>query len=142
MILLIAVLIYYLSILCKHMFYFQARVEQSVPFHHLPSFSSYYDAKVKTSHADSVAIHDSRTRITESSNQAAAHRLDLRLDQPNPLESSSRWDVVTGDRRRPRNGVSNTTCEGLELGKEIGKRTGEEERRTRKKNSGYDGRVL
>ena len=33
-------------------------------------------------------------------------------------------------------------CEGLELGKEIGKRIGEEERRTRKKNSGYDGRVL
>ena len=47
MILLIAVLIYYLSILCKHMFYFQAGVEQSVPFHHLPFFSSYYGARPK-----------------------------------------------------------------------------------------------
>ena len=45
MLLLIAVLVSYLSILCKHMFYFQAGVEQSVPFHHLLAFSSYYDAK-------------------------------------------------------------------------------------------------
>ena len=40
------------------MFYFQARVEQSVLFHHLTSFSSYYDAKVKTSRTDSAAIHE------------------------------------------------------------------------------------
>ena len=44
---LIAVLSYYLSSLYKHVFYFQARVEQSVPFHHLPSFSSYYGARPK-----------------------------------------------------------------------------------------------
>ena len=40
------VLIYYLTSLCKHMFYFQVRVEQSVPFHHLSSFSSYYGARL------------------------------------------------------------------------------------------------
>ena len=40
------------------MLYFQARVEQSVLFHHLTSFSSYYDAKVKTSRTDSAAIRE------------------------------------------------------------------------------------
>ena len=59
MLLLIAVLISYISILCKHMFYFQVRVEQSVSFHHLSSFSSYYDARVKTSRTDTAAIHES-----------------------------------------------------------------------------------
>ena len=56
MLFLSAVLSYYLSSLYNHMFYFQARVEQSVPFHHLLSFNSYYDARVKTSRTDSVAI--------------------------------------------------------------------------------------
>ena len=56
--LLLAALSYYLCCLYKHLFYFQARVEQSVPFHHLPSFSSYYDARVKTSRTDSVAIRE------------------------------------------------------------------------------------
>ena len=37
MLLLSVVLSYYLSSLYKHLFYFQARVEQSVLFHHLPS---------------------------------------------------------------------------------------------------------
>ena len=57
LLLLSAILSYYLSSLYKHLFYFQARVEQPVPFHHLTSFSSYYDARVKTSRTDSVAIH-------------------------------------------------------------------------------------
>ena len=56
MLLLSVVLSYYLSSLYKHLFYFQARVEQPVPFHHLTSFSSYYDARVKTSRTDSAAI--------------------------------------------------------------------------------------
>ena len=47
MLLLSAALSYYLSSLYKHLFYFQARVEQSVPFHHLSSFSSYYGARPK-----------------------------------------------------------------------------------------------
>ena len=38
------------------MFYFQARVEQSVPFLLLSTFSSYYDARGKTSRTDSVVI--------------------------------------------------------------------------------------
>ena len=59
MLLLSAVLSYYLFSLYKHMFYFQARVEQSVLFYHLPSFSSYYDARVKTSRTDSVVIRES-----------------------------------------------------------------------------------
>ena len=50
MLLLSAVLSYYLSSLYKHLFYFQARVEQSVLFHHLSAFSSYYGARPKTSH--------------------------------------------------------------------------------------------
>ena len=54
MMLLIGVLIYYLSILCKHIFYFQARVEQSIPFLHLSSFSSYYGARPKTSRTGSL----------------------------------------------------------------------------------------
>ena len=41
------------------MFYFQARVEQSVPFHHLSSFSSYYGARLWTSHTKMLAIHES-----------------------------------------------------------------------------------
>ena len=56
-ILLIAILFYYLSILCKHLFYFQARVEQSVPFLLLSTFSSYYDARGKTSRTNSAVIH-------------------------------------------------------------------------------------
>ena len=40
------------------MFYFQARVEQSVPCLLLSTFSSYYDARVKTSHTDSATIHE------------------------------------------------------------------------------------
>ena len=36
----------------------QAKVEQSVPFLLLSTFSSYYDARVKTSRTDSVAIHE------------------------------------------------------------------------------------
>ena len=47
MLLLLAILSYYLSSLYKHMFYLQARVEQSVLFHHLSSFSSYYGARPK-----------------------------------------------------------------------------------------------
>ena len=47
MLLLSAVLSYYPSSLYKHMFYFQARVEQSVSFLLLPSFSSYYGARPK-----------------------------------------------------------------------------------------------
>ena len=58
MLLLSSILSYYLSSLYKHLFYFQARVEQSVPFHHLSSFSSYYDARVKTSRTDSAAIRE------------------------------------------------------------------------------------
>ena len=53
-----AVFSYYLCSLYQHLFYFQARVEQLVPFHHLPSFSSYYDARVKTNRTDSAAIHE------------------------------------------------------------------------------------
>ena len=53
MLLLTAVLIYYLASLCKHLFYFQARVEQSVLIHHLSSSSSYYGARPKTSHTES-----------------------------------------------------------------------------------------
>ena len=40
------------------MFYFQARVEQSVPFLLLSTFSSYYDARGKTRHTDSAVIHE------------------------------------------------------------------------------------
>ena len=40
------------------MFYFQARVEQSVPCLLLSTFSSYYDARVKTSRTDSTAIRE------------------------------------------------------------------------------------
>ena len=58
MLLLLVVLSYYLSSLYNHLFYFQARVEQSVLFHHLSSFSSYYDARVKTSRTDSTAIRE------------------------------------------------------------------------------------
>ena len=58
LLLLSAVLSYYLSSLYKHLFYFQARVEQSVLFYHLPSFSSYYDARVNTSRTDSAAIRE------------------------------------------------------------------------------------
>ena len=46
------------SSLYKHMFYFQARVEQLVPFLLLSTFSSYYDARGKTSHTDSAAIRE------------------------------------------------------------------------------------
>ena len=53
-----AVLSYYLSNLYKHLFYFQARVEQSIPFLLLSTFSSYYDARGKTSRTDSAAIHE------------------------------------------------------------------------------------
>ena len=56
--LLLAALSYYLCSLYKHLFHFQARVEQSVPFHHFPSFSSYYDARVKTSRTGSAAIRE------------------------------------------------------------------------------------
>ena len=59
LLLLSVVLSYYLCSLYKHTFYFQARVEQSVLFHHLSSFSSYYDARVKTSHTDSAVIRES-----------------------------------------------------------------------------------
>ena len=41
------------------MFYFQARVEQSVPFPHLPYFSSYYGAKPQTSHTGTPMIRES-----------------------------------------------------------------------------------
>ena len=63
MLLLSAILSYHLTSLYKHMFYFQARVEQSVPFHHLPSFSSYYDARVKTSRTDSAVIRESMSPV-------------------------------------------------------------------------------
>ena len=55
MLLLSAGLSYYLASLYKHMFYFQARVEQSVLFLLLSTFSSYYDARGKTSRTDSAA---------------------------------------------------------------------------------------
>ena len=50
MLLLSAALSYYLSSLYKHLFYFQARVKQSVIFLLLSTFSSYYGAKPQTSH--------------------------------------------------------------------------------------------
>ena len=53
-----SVLMYYLARLCKHLFYFQARVEQSVPFLLLSIFSSYSDARGKTSRTDSVVIRE------------------------------------------------------------------------------------
>ena len=40
------------------MFYFQAGVEQSVPFLFLSTFSSYYDARGKTSRTDSAVIRE------------------------------------------------------------------------------------
>jgi hypothetical protein len=43
---LLAVVFYSLSnILSKHMFYIQARVEQSEPFFYLPYVNSYYGAR-------------------------------------------------------------------------------------------------
>ena len=59
MLLLLAALSYLLSSRYKHLFYFQARVEQSVPFFLLSTFSSYYDAKPHTSHTRTLAIHES-----------------------------------------------------------------------------------
>ena len=59
MLLLSAILSYYLSSLYKHLFYFQARVEQSVPFLLLSPFSSYYGAKPQTSRTGTPAIHES-----------------------------------------------------------------------------------
>ena len=84
MLLLIAILIYYLAILCKHLFYFQARVEQSVPFHRLPSFSSYYDAKVKTSHTDSAVIHESMSPAGYPENTCPAYTLGTSRTNPSP----------------------------------------------------------
>jgi hypothetical protein len=37
------------NILCKHMFYFQARVEQSESFYHLSYANSYYGVRVQSS---------------------------------------------------------------------------------------------
>ena len=53
MLLLSAVLNYHLTSLYKHMFYFQARVEQAVPFLLLSTFSSYYGAKHETNRTES-----------------------------------------------------------------------------------------
>jgi len=61
MLLLSAVLSYHLASLYKHMFYFQARVEQSVSFLLLPTFSSYYGAKHETSRTGSPG--DSRINV-------------------------------------------------------------------------------
>ena len=41
------------------MFYFQAKVEQSVPFLLLSTFSSYYGAKPQTNRTGTPAIHES-----------------------------------------------------------------------------------
>ena len=58
MLLLSAVLSYYLSSLYKHLLYFQARVEQSVQFLLLSTFSSHYGARHETSSTDLTAIHE------------------------------------------------------------------------------------
>ena len=96
MILLIAILIYYLSILCKHLSYFQARVEQSVPFHHLPSFSSYYDARVKTSRTDSAPIRESMSPAGYPENTRPAYtpgtsRMNPSLSCPSCLGPVQTW---------------------------------------------------
>ena len=56
--LLSVVLSYYLASLYKHLLYFQARVEQAVSFLLLSTFSSYYDARGKTSRTDLAVIHE------------------------------------------------------------------------------------
>ena len=84
MLLLIVVLISYLSILCKHMFYFQAGVEQSVPFHHHSTFSSYYDARVKTSRTDSAAIPESMSPAGYPENTCPACTLGTSRTNPSP----------------------------------------------------------
>ena len=61
MLLLSAVLSYHLTSLYKHLFYFQAKVEQSVPFLFLSTFSSYYGAKHETSRTGSPG--DSRINV-------------------------------------------------------------------------------
>ena len=84
MLLLKAILSYYLASLYKHMFYFQARVEQSVLFHHLPSFSSYYNARVKTSRTDSTAIHKSMSPAGYLENTCPACTLGTSRTNPSP----------------------------------------------------------
>ena len=61
MLLLLAVLSYYLLSLYKHLFYFQARVEQSVSFLLLSTFSSYYGAKPQVSRTGFLG--DSRINV-------------------------------------------------------------------------------
>ena len=84
MLLLSAVLSDYLSSLYKHLFYFQARVEQSVPFHHLLSFSSYYDARVKTSRTDSAAIRESMSPAGYPKNTCPSCTLGTSRTNPSP----------------------------------------------------------
>ena len=82
--LLIAVLVGYVAILCKHLFYFQARVEQLVQFHHLPSFSSYYDARVKISRTDLVVIREPMCLARCPKNTRAACTLGTSRTNPSP----------------------------------------------------------
>jgi len=95
MLLLIVVLVSYLSIQCKHMFYFQARVEQSVPFHRLPSFSSYYDARVKTSRTDSAVIRESMSLADYPENTCPAYTPDISKTNPSPSCQGVRVPVQT-----------------------------------------------
>ena len=82
--LLLATLSYYLSSLYKHLFYFQARVEQSVPFLLLSTFSSYYDARGKTSRTNSVAIHEPMCPAGCPENTCPACTLGTSRTNPSP----------------------------------------------------------
>jgi hypothetical protein len=84
MLLLSAVLSYYLVSLYKHLFYFQARVEQSVPFLLLSNFSSYYDARGKTSRTDSMAICEPMCLAGCSENTCPTCTVGTRRTNPSP----------------------------------------------------------
>ena len=88
MLLIIAVLSYYLAIICKHMFYFQAGVEQSIPFHHLPSSSSYYGARHKTSRTGLPG--DSRINVPSWVPRKHTPRLYPKHKQDQPITLMSR----------------------------------------------------
>ena len=85
MLLISAVLSYYQASLYKHLFYFQARVEQSVPFLLLSTFSSYYDARGKTSHTDSTVIRKSMSPAGYPENTRLACTLGTSSTNPSPF---------------------------------------------------------
>jgi len=88
MLLLSVVLSYYLSSLYKLLLYFQARVEQSVPFHHLLSFSSYYGARPQTSRTGFPS--DSRINVPSWMPRRHTSRLYPRHKQDQPITLLSR----------------------------------------------------